>query len=44
MEFVGYGKFSLSFMRHTGKWVVLFERVAVDECLDALQKDFWFQP
>jgi hypothetical protein len=43
-EFVGNSKFSLSFMRHTGKWVVLHERLALDECLDAILNDPWFQP
>jgi hypothetical protein len=44
MEFVGNAKFSLSFMRHTGKWAVLYERISLNECLDAIQKDYWFQP
>ena len=44
MEFVGGREFSLSFMRHTGKWVVLFERLSLDECLDAIRNDPWFQP
>src|SRR5262249_29391214 len=44
MEYVGNGKFSLSFMRHTGKWAVPPERISLDECLDAIQHDFWFQP
>lgn len=43
MEFVGGSKFSLSFMRHTGKWVVLYERLSLDECLDAIKDDPWFQ-
>lgn len=44
MEFVGNANFALSFMRHTGKWIVLFERLAVDECLQAIQNDPWFTP
>lgn len=44
MEFVGSSKFNLSFMRHTGKWVVLFRSLTLDECLDAIENDFWFQP
>jgi hypothetical protein len=44
MEFVGNSRFSLSFMRHTGKWVVLFDRLSLEECLDALRDDPWFQP
>jgi hypothetical protein len=44
VEFVGNDKFNLSFMRHTGKWVVLYEHLALDECLDAVRDDPWFQP
>jgi hypothetical protein len=43
MEFVGGGMFSLSFMRHTGKWVVLHERLSLGECLDSIRDDPWFQ-
>jgi len=43
MEFVGNGKFGLSFMRHTGKWVVLYDRLSLGECLDAIRDDPWFQ-
>ena len=44
MEYVGDSKFTLSFMRHTGKWVVLFTAISVCECLKAIQDDPWFQP
>ena len=44
MEFVGGSKFNLSFMRHTGKWVVLFRSLSLNECLDAIENNFWFQP
>jgi hypothetical protein len=30
-------------LRHTGKWVVLYECLSLDECLTAIQNDFWFQ-
>ncbi len=43
MGYVGNDRFSLSFMRHTGKWVVLYERLSLDECLDAIKDDPWFQ-
>jgi hypothetical protein len=43
IEFGGGSKFSLSFMRHTGNWVVLYDRLSVDECLDAIKDDPWFQ-
>ena len=42
MEYVIDGKFALSFMRHTGQWVRLYEALSVDECLKAIQDDPWF--
>ena len=44
MEYVGNAKFALSFMRHTGQWVQLYDRLSVDECLKAIQDDPWFEP
>jgi len=44
MEYVGDGKFALSFMRHTEQWVQLHVRLSVDECMKAIQDDPWFQP
>lgn len=44
MEYVGDGKFALAFMRHTGQWVELYEALSVDECLQAVRNDPWFQP
>jgi len=44
MGYVGDGKFALSFMRHTGRWVELYEGLSVDECLKAIKDDPWFQP
>lgn len=44
MEYAGNDKFNLSFMRHTGKWVVLYDRRSVDECMKAIQDDPWFVP
>jgi hypothetical protein len=44
MEHVGDAKFALSFMRHTGKWVALFNGLSADECMKAIQDDPWFQP
>jgi hypothetical protein len=31
-------------MRHTGKWVALYNGLNVDECLKAIQDDPWFVP
>jgi hypothetical protein len=44
MEYVGEGKFALSFMGHTEQWVELYDGLTVDECLKAIQDDPWFQP
>ena len=44
MEHIGDAKFTLSFMRHTGKWVQLYAGISVDECLKAIQDDPWFMP
>jgi hypothetical protein len=41
MEFVGDGKFALSFMRHTEQWVLLYDRVTVDECMTTIKDDPW---
>ena len=43
MEHVGCGRFRLSYMRHTDKWFRLFPSLTVDECLDAIENDPWFQ-
>jgi hypothetical protein len=39
LEFVGNGRFNLSYMRHTDKWFELFQRLTLDECLDAVEND-----
>lgn len=44
MEYVGDGTFALSFMRHTGKWVALYDALSVEECMNAIQNDPWFVP
>jgi hypothetical protein len=44
LEYVGDGKFALSFMRHPGQWVELSEGQSVDECIKAVRDDPWFVP
>jgi hypothetical protein len=44
LAYVGNARFSLSFMRHTGEWVELYDTLSVDECLKAIGDDPWFQP
>ncbi len=43
MEYVGAGKFALSYLRHTGVWLAIYEAMSVDESLKAIQDDPWFQ-
>ena len=38
------GRFDLSFMRHTGQWVELFQGQTLDECLREIRDDPWFTP
>ena len=45
MEYVGLGaNFNLSFMRHTGQWVEIYQGIPLDECFSAIEYDPWFQP
>jgi hypothetical protein len=44
LAYVGNGKFALSFQRHTGQWVELYDALTVDECLKAIKDDPWFVP
>jgi hypothetical protein len=44
MEYLGNGKFALYCMRHTGEWVRIYDALAVDECMRAIQDDAWFVP
>lgn len=44
LEHVGGGRFTLAFMRHTGKWVELLTGQTLDECLQSIQDDPWFSP
>jgi hypothetical protein len=44
MEYLGNGKFALSFMRHTGKWVGIYDALSVDESMKAIRDDPWFVP
>lgn len=44
MQYVGNGHFDLSYMRHTGKWELLFPGQTVDECLELIKTDSFFHP
>jgi hypothetical protein len=44
MEYVGEGKFALSYHRHTGAWYEIYPSLSVTECLQSIQDDPIFQP
>ena len=44
LEYLVDGKFALYFLRHTGKWVGIFDALSVDESLKAIRDDAWFVP
>jgi len=44
MEYLGNGKFALSFLRHTGAWVGIYDALSMDKSLKAIQDDAWFTP
>ena len=44
MEYLGNATFALSFMRHTGEWVGIYDALSVEECMKAIQDDSWFVP
>jgi len=44
LEYVGGdARFNLSFMRHTGQWIEIHHNVSLDECIEAIRNDQWFQ-
>ena len=44
LEYVGEGRFNVSFMRHTGKWVEIHTGLTVEESLAVVRDDPWFHP
>ena len=44
LEYVGYDRFHLAFMRHTGKWCEIYINVSLDECLAAIRDEPHFLP
>src|SRR5215469_4571909 len=44
MEHLGDGEFALYAMRHTGKeWIGVSDALSVEECMNAIQDDPWFE-
>jgi hypothetical protein len=44
MKYVGQGKFSLCFMRHTDEWAGMYDQLSVDEWIKLIRDDPWFEP
>ena len=44
LEYVGDGRFNVSYMRHTEKWWEIFQGLTLDQCLEAIQNIPNLQP
>jgi len=44
LEFAGDGKFNMAFMRHTGQWVETSAGLSLEECLESIKQDPFYQP
>ena len=44
LECRGGNVFNLSYMRHTGRWWKLYNRLSLEECLEAIRKQAHFLP
>lgn len=42
MKYIGGDSFSLSYMRHTGKWHEVFYELSLDECLAVIKDEPYF--
>ena len=39
LEYIGNGRFNLSYMRHTGKWWEIYPELFLEECLAAIRDE-----
>ena len=44
LEYVGNGRFNLSYMRHTEKWCKVYADLSLDESLAAIRDEPFFMP
>ena len=44
LEYQANGNFTMSYMRHTGKWQEVFMDLSLDECLEQIEANPLFQP
>lgn len=44
LEYAGNETFNLSYMRHTGQWIELFDNLTLDECLESIKSEPHYLP
>lgn len=44
MEYVGNGKFNLSYMRHTEQWLEIYQELSMLECIKVIAEEPYFVP
>jgi hypothetical protein len=44
LEYAGYDRFHLAYMRHTGNWCEIYIDLSLDECLAAIRDEPHFLP
>jgi len=44
LEYVGNGRFNLSYMRHTEKWWEIYFELSIDECIAVIRDEPLFLP
>jgi hypothetical protein len=44
LEYKGGDRFALAYMRHTGRWVEVYDSLSLKQCMKAVRDDPWFQP
>lgn len=44
MEYVRNNRFNLAYMRHTGKWFVVYRELSMEACLEKIEKQELFWP
>ena len=44
LEYVGGRRFSLAYMRHTGRWREVYPALSWEECLEAIEQEELFWP
>lgn len=44
LEYTGDNQYVMSYMRHTGKWQEIYYDLSLEDCLEAIKTDDFFQP